>query len=726
MRNASRAAAGAALLATVAAWCLAQPEERPESAGAPAPLSVAAAGERAASTKQLIEVASGAATAQSLMDTHGLLASEPHMAGTIGDLRTAQRISEIFKGLGLEVQQHEVVVYLCKQRSAALELVLPDGQVMTLPTSERPVEGDEFSTDAALAQGWNAYSGSGDVTAGVVYANYGTREDFARLRELGVDVRGTIVIARYGGNFRGYKAKFAEQAGAVGLVIYTDPADAGYCRGLMYPEGGYANDTCIQRGSLITLDYPGDPLTPGVEATAHAPRLDPDEINLPRIPVLPVGWGAVQPIMEAMKGAPVPEGWQGGMPMTYRLRGDGSGTKEIAGPRVRLAVDQERSLAKTFNVIGTLRGWEEPDSLVLVGAHHDAWGYGACDPLCGTITVLEAAKGFARAAEQGMRPRRSIVFAAWGAEEFGIIGSTEWVESRREELLRSAVAYINLDMASMGTQFGASAWPSLRPAIVEAARGVPQARDGGKTVLEEWTARAGGAGSPGIGDVGGGSDHVAFLCSVGVASAGLGSGGSQGTSYHSVYDNLAWYWKVVGVDYEPALMVTRMTNALVGSLANEPIVPLRCAPIGEDCLMKVEDHAKAMRATKVLEGVDVTPVVSAAKAYVEAAREVDRLLESGAEKLSAEQRRGVNAELLAMDRAWLSADGLPGRPWYKNTYASPDEDSGYAAWVMPLLAKGIRDEDAVACAEAVKAYVGVLDGMRARLERVRSMLSKAP
>jgi N-acetylated-alpha-linked acidic dipeptidase len=619
------------------------------------------------------EALNSAVSAESLRDWHILLGSEPHVAGTPGGERTVARLRDAFAGMGLEPEVWECWPLLATPVAAELEVVAPER--ISLELAERPVRGDPGSEGHGF--GWNAFSGSGEVTAGVVYANYGTKADFQRLRDMGVDVTGKIVIARYGGNYRGYKAKFAQAAGAAGLIIYTDPADSGYMRGLTYPEGGYANDCCIQRGSIVTLPYIGDPLTPGRPATRDAERLAPEDVELPRIPVQPAPYGAVKEIMSRMTGPGVPDGWQGGLPFAYRIEG---------GPelRVRLKVQQERKVTKVSNVLATIRGSTHPEQVVIVGCHHDAWNNGAADPLAGTIALLECAKAFASLAKEHP-PLRTIVFAAWDAEEFGIIGSSEWVEAHRETLTANAVAYINLDMASMGLDFGSSASPSLRTVIAQAAGDVLQPGDpGGRTVFEAWRARGEDPAASWrgrFGDLGGGSDHVAFLCHAGVPSCSIGGGGSRGTSYHSAYDTLHWYWKVVGTDYGSAQMVTRVTAATVHRLAYSRTLPLDQRAVAADVRTKLA----ALEAGARKAGL-VTEEVEAALAGARAA----------AERLDAASRAEAvpDEALIRADRAWLFEDGLPGRAWFRSRYAATDEDSGYAAWILPGVCKAIADGDA--------------------------------
>ncbi|MBL9002305.1 MAG: M28 family peptidase [Phycisphaerae bacterium] len=626
-----------------------------------------------------------------LRETHILLAQEPHIAGTEGDARTIERIAGIFRELNLEVEIHTIWPLLAEPISAEVQIIAPD--TVNLDLKEVPLREDKYSSQATI--GWNAYSGSGEAAGEVVYANYGRKQDFETLRRLGIDCTGKIVVARYGGNYRGFKAKFAEAAGAAGLIIFTDPADSGYMKGLTYPEGGYANDCCIQRGSIMTLGYQGDPLTPGIEATRDAKRRDESEVALPRIPVQPMGYGPVKEILSRMKGQAVPDGWQGGLPFTYRV----TGGDEL---RVRMRVEQKREIKKTANVVATLRGATHPEQLVIMGAHHDAWNHGAADPLCGTIAVIESARAFSKLAAEGKRPARSVVFAAWGAEEFGIIGSTEWVEANRANLMKNAVAYINLDMASMGPQFGGAVSPSMRAVVADVAATVPAPGFTG-TVYEEWSARVGaGGGVPTFGDIGGGSDHVAFLCHAGIPSAGFGSSGSRGTSYHSAYDTLVWYWRTVGADYGPAQMMTRMSMGTAARLASAPIIPLDQCAAWDDLGKQLGDlmqrpplkEQSAGAPRLLLQSVDLSQrgrgALSRATAH------------AAAGTITPDELAAVNRTILGLERAWLSEAGLPERPWFKSLYASPDEDSGYDAWVLPGLRRAAERNDPEAAAVGIE------------------------
>ncbi len=655
-------------------------------------------------------------TVTSLALLHQSLAGEPHIAGTPGDLRQIDLLVGFFTELGFEVEKHEFWAYLARPIAATLQIVQPE--TIDLPIKEESLPEDPDTSHEDLTFGWNAYSGNGDVTAEVVYVNYGTKEDFAKLAELGVSCEGRIVIARYGGNFRGYKVKFAQDAGAVGLIMYTDPADAGYVKGLPYPEGTWANSTHIQRGSILTLGQPGDPLTPGIEATENARRLDPETLALPRIPVQPVGWAAAEQILSRMTGAAAPRAWQGGLPFPYRV----SGGESLL---VRLHVEQERFIGKSANVLATIRGTAEPNLAVIIGAHHDAWGHGAADATSGLICVLESARAFARLRQIGRRPARSITFAAWGAEEFGIIGSTEWVESRRQHLIDNAIAYINLDMAALGPSFNTSATPSLRRVITEATRAVPAPGTNGQQRISDVWGR--GIARQGFGEMGGGSDHVGFVCHAGVAAAFLGGSGAEGVSYHSNYDTIAWYRKALANSYESPIMVTQMAIAVASRLAEAPLLPLDPARAGADTVHHVamlHNRGRALGLFPAADSVgpvstDLPPplarVAEAARIYSERAANVHaRLLEAqAAGRLSAESQSRVSRLFMLADRAWLHEPGLPGRPWFKNLYAGSDEDSGYAAWMLPMLRHAIERGDLSALEAASWVYVDVFDNLHA-------------
>ena len=673
-------------------------------------------------------------TAASLGAWHELLGSEPHVAGTDGDLREIARIQNAFVDMGIATTVEEFDALLPQATEALVEIVgatdiAPpvDGTrrgVIALPTVERNLAEDPATTHPGLTFGWNAYSASGDVTAGIVYANYGTKADFAKLKAMGVDCKGKVVLARYGGNFRGYKAKFAEEAGAAALIIYTDPADTGVSKGKVWPAGGWANDTCVQRGSILASDQPGDPTTPFNPSDPTAARCDTEAIGLPKIPVQPIGYAAAAEIVRRMQGEPVAadSGWKGGLPFEYRITGGDA-------LQVRVKVVQDRKIRRSANIIGMIPGAVHPEQLIIIGCHHDAWCFGAADPLAGTIVLMECARSFAESLRAGERPARTVVFAAWGAEEFGIIGSTEWVEGHRDRLLRGAVAYVNLDMAAMGPTFGASCSPSLREAVLGATVRVAQARGAAnETVYDRLS--GGGRNEPQFGTLGGGSDHVAFNCHIGVASASFGSGGSEGNSYHSNYDTIAWYRSVVGDDYAPALMVTRVTNALAAILADSSVLPLSAARHGIDGQRFL--RALKERATAPEVALSIDQLIERAGRTAESGAQLDAALASAhpwigtaAANRSQPARdacAAIDCALISLDRAWLDDAGLEGRPWFRSMLAASDKDSGYAATMLPLLTEAVDAGDVNRVRAAVVRYQAVFDRLDRGIDQARAAM----
>lgn len=646
----------------------------------------------------------GSVSKDSLRAFHERLAAEPHRAGADGSMRLARWVRDQFTEMGLEASLAEFDVLLAEPISAEVEIVQPTR--MTLPVRERVLEEDPWSSVAEREIGWSAYSASGEATARVVYANYGRKQDFEKLAEMGVDVRGAIVLARFGGNFRGYKAYYAELAGAAGLIMFTDPADAS--RGAEYPDGVWANGSTIQRGSILTLETRGDPLTPGWASTPGSRRLPIEEVEgLPKIPVQPIGWDAAREILSRMKGRAAPQEWQGGLGFEYALTGGDD-------LRVRLKVEQTREVKRIANVVGLLRGADEPDKLVVVGCHHDAWVYGAWDPAAGMMVVMETARAMAQAAKNGLRPKRSVLFVGWDAEEYGLIGSTEWVEQHLQRLTRDAIAYINLDAAVSGPRFNASAWPSLRPIIADAADAVPalgrMGEDEAPTVLDEWIGAQGGAdASPRIGDMGGGSDHAAFLFHAGIPSAGLGVGGTPVPNYHSVYDSLHWYQTFVLPDYEPAAKLARVSGALVARLANADIVPLDQRRV----LVSFRAHLARLSAMAEERGLsfDAERLEARALFLERRADEVEpKLLAAvAAGSIHADRVRGINGILGVMERSWVvpaqHSEGL----WHRNLYIGPDDTSGYAAWPLPTLRRAVENDDQAALDRAVARYNAAFD-----------------
>ncbi|MGE5102415.1 MAG: M20/M25/M40 family metallo-hydrolase, partial [Deltaproteobacteria bacterium] len=380
------------------------------------------------------------------------LSRETHVAGTPAQAHTRDYVIEQMKRWGLETEVRAYDIWMPQPTSVHVARVSP--QPKDLPLAE-PVVADDPTSKLWQYPTVNGYSGQGDVTADVVYVNYGLIEDYAQLDSMGVSVKGRIAIARYGRSFRGIKAREAEKHGAVALLIYSDPQDDGYVVGDVYPDGPMRNSAGVQRGSILNPD--GDPSTPGYASKPGAPRLTPEQMEISHIPVVPIGYGNAGELLKYVRGANVPRGWQGGLPFRYH-----------AGPgpvRARVSVKDDRStkpLKPIYDTFGIVRGSEFPDELVIIGGHRDGWGPGAADNVSGTVSVLEAARAVAEEVKAGLRPKRTIIFATWDAEEWGLIGSTEFVEDDSLRLARDAVAYFNQDVAAQGSRFGGGGSPSLR------------------------------------------------------------------------------------------------------------------------------------------------------------------------------------------------------------------------------------------------------------------------
>jgi N-acetylated-alpha-linked acidic dipeptidase len=604
------------------------------------------------------------------------ITSDPHPAGSEANEKVKDYMVEAMEKAGWDVKVYPYDVYLTKgQGESLIELVYPIRQ--PLNQQEYVLKENPHSAHPDLQKGWNAFSGSGDVTAGVVYANYGTKADFEKLVELGVEIEGKIVLARYGGNFRGYKAKFAEQYGGVGLIIFTDPADAGYVRGPVYPEGFLFNDNSIQRGSLLTADWTGDALTPFEPALPlndkkKVKRLDPKEVNgLHSIPVTPISYGSAQEILSRMDGKPVPSGWQGGLPFTYRL----DGGEDL---KVRLKVHQDQGFVRANNVVGTLRGSTYPDEWIILGCHYDAWTFGSTDPNSGTAMLLSMSETLGRLAKEGKRPERSILIAHWDAEEHGVIGSTEWVEQLRDELKAKAVAYINLDAAVGGRNFGASASPTLKKIIMDSAKEIMYP-DSSKTVFEIW---ARGNEEPTIGNLGGGSDHIAFYMHAGIPSINGGAGGPS--LYHTNHDDLYFYEKFADPTFKMGGTVEQLIGTIALRLANADLIPYQLTRYAKDLDMHFANAEKGVKGFHAsFEGFEKSKAaIAEMKSSAEALEsKINSSLQSGA--IDAKKAVTINKDLLALEKSFIDPKGMYFGNWYQSLYASTDPFSGYASWVLP-------------------------------------------
>lgn len=642
-----------------------------------------------------------------------LITSTPHPAGSAAQVEVAHYLGRVMKAAGLAVREHHYDVYL-PQLTDDVEAHIVTPEAMRLSNREAALPEDRFSGHPDLLNGWNAFSGSGDATAEVVYANYGRREDYEALDSMGISVAGKVVVARYGGNFRGYKVLFAEQRDAAAVIMFNDapenPADP-------YPEGPMLNGDIIQRGSVLTLPWTGDPLTPfepalPLDGERQVERLDPDEVDFHTIPVLPLGFNAAAEILQRMEGDPAPDEWQGGGDFPYRVTGG-------SGLTVRVRVNQPKALTRAINVVGTLEGSEFPDEWFILGAHYDPWGFGAVDPNSGTAMLLTLAEALGTLADEGCRPRRSIMIGHWDAEEYGIIGSTEWVEEFLPELTAGAIAYINADGAVSGPDFGASSSPSLKQPILDAIKGV--AYPGEDQSIYEWWAGRADEGTPTMGNLGGGSDHVAFYTHAGVPSAGLTTSGPSGI-YHSNYDNFAWFERFGDTEWVFGPMLARADGLLALRFANADLLPYDIQRYATDVRTHVGTLLEAADRRGV--AVDLQSLVLATESMEAAARDVEmarsQRLQAGA--VPARDTRRINAAMIGLEKAWLDERGLQNRPWSRSLYVSPDPFSGYASWMLPGLRYEIETDDAEGVPEWTERYLAAVERLTDRMRALAVLI----
>jgi N-acetylated-alpha-linked acidic dipeptidase len=615
-----------------------------------------------------------------------ILTAKPHIASSPEDHETAEYVAQKFIAAGLETKIVPYRVLLNQPRKVSFEAHSDEGALLITGPAREHVSSDPFQDDPRVVMPFNGSSGSGDVTGEVVYANYGRLEDFDALAAQNIDLHGKIVMVRYGANFRGVKVYIAEQRGAVGVLIYSDPQDDGYFQGDVYPDGPWRPESAVQRGSVQYLfKYPGDPQTPGVASTVDLPdsaRLDPLKTgNQPSIISIPISYHDASPILQAMKGASVPKGWQGALPFSYHIGG--------SGVSIHLISDQDYQIRTIWDVIGKIKGTEYPDNWVVVGNHRDAWVYGAVDPNSGTAAMLEAVHGFGALIKAGWKPKRTIVVASWDAEEEGLIGSTEWTEEHAK-VLEHAAAYFNVDVAVAGSQFSAEAVPSLKEFIREVAKQVPSPKGG--TVYSQWklasigevrdsnTGHVPHANAPSddvaVGDLGSGSDFTPFLQHVGVPSTDIGSHGSYGV-YHSVFDNYAWFTQNADPTFVYLQEMARILGLEALHMADADVLPYDYVTYGKE-IASYLDSAKRKPSAKTL---DFAPAEAAATRFTRAAEAVhSRQLNPGA---NAAQLTQLNQSLRDTEADFISETGLPNRSWYKHTIYAPGEYTGYAAVVIP-------------------------------------------
>lgn len=659
------------------------------------------------------------------------LAAKPHVAGSPAQRETADYVLRQMASWGLDTQRVAFRVYLPYHDSTIVERVTPTR--LRLSLEEPPIPGDPTT----ILKPWpamNANSGKGDVTAALVYVNQGLPADYTVLDSLGISVRGKIAIARYGGSFRGIKAREAESHGAAGLLLYSDPKDDGFVVGPVYPNGPMRNPQEVQRGSIYNGD--GDPTTPDWASTENAKRVPEDSLAVPHIPVVPIGYGNAELLMKEMRGAPVPATWQGGMKFDYHL-GDGA-------VQVRVAVWPERgqrAYKTIYDTFGRLTGSEFPDEMVIIGGHRDAWGPGADDNISGTTSVMAAARAWATAAAEGLRPRRTLVFATWDAEEWGLVGSTEWVQLMRDSLKAGAVAYYNQDESAAGRNFSAGGTASLQAMVREATRTVQMPGDT-VSIYAHWShgsGRGGRAGRrgrsaaqpvpvPPMGDLGGGSDFAGFYNYLGIPSIETGFGGRSGW-YHSAYDTYTALETFGDPGYLSHAAEGRLAAVIVARLANADVIPYDYAALGDyfGVLASPTMPGARIREANLAKIVaDLTAVTQAAGELSAAGRRFNAARDSALARgmVSTSTLSRTNRELRQVEQKLTRPAGLIGRPFMKNLIFASDRDNGYANIALPGISEALRDNDIDRAKRETRDLAGRMHSAAGQVDAATKALAK--
>jgi N-acetylated-alpha-linked acidic dipeptidase len=668
------------------------------------------------------------------------LTAEPHVAGTREDYATAIYVRDQMRSYGLTAELKEYDVLLPYPKAAGIvELVAPRRERLLI--KEAIVPEDPSSANPNIIPLFNGYSANGDVTAPLVYVNYGLPADYDALEKLGVDVKGRIALARYGNSFRGVKAKVAEEHGAVGLIIYSDPADDGYMQGDVFPKGPWRPASSAQRGSVQYLfEYPGDPLTPGRPSIPGVPRLKIQEAtDLTRIPVQPISYGEARKLLEPLRGPLRPRGFQGGLPFAYHV----GGTADV---RVHLKTDLDYQTRKIWNVIARLDGDEDKDHWVVMGNHRDAWTFGAVDPNSGTTAMLEAARGFGQLLKAGWKPRRTIILCSWDGEEYGLLGSTEWAEENAAELKQKAVAYLNMDAAVSGANFGAASVPTLWKTIRAVTRDIRDPKTA-KSVYQQWQDRAresqaspeltdAAAGTDTanaearIGALGSGSDYTPFLQHLGVASIDMSFGGDYGV-YHSAYDSFYWMTRFGDPTFVYHVAAAQVWGTLAMRLAGAESLPLDYASYAAEIRNFFRESVNTAKRRNLAAGFDEQAMNEAVEEFSNEARRIEKsreetLTELGRTRGENDRRSRAAAKLARINEALIAAErdlvddrGLRGRPWYKHQIYAPGYYTGYAAQPLPDFRQALEDRNAAGAREALDRIVAAIKRATATLRKGR-------
>jgi N-acetylated-alpha-linked acidic dipeptidase len=689
------------------------------------------------------------------------LSARPHHIGSAYGKANAEFIAAQFRAWGYETEIEQFDVLFPTPKVRLLEMTAPEKFTARLaePSLKEDATSNQQSEQLPV---YNAYSTDGDVTGQLVYVNYGVPKDYETLAERGIDVKGKIVIARYGGSWRGIKPKVAAEHGAVGCIIYSDPRNDGYYQGDVYPKGAWRNDNGAQRGSVADMPlFPGDPLTPGVGATKDATRIAlKDAQTLTKIPVLPISYADATPLLRAMGGPVAPDAWRGALPLTYHLG---------AGPAVvHLKLSFDWKTVPAYDVIARLRGSERPDEWVIRGNHHDAWVNGANDPISGLVALMEEARGVGELAKTGWKPKRTIVYAAWDGEEPGLLGSTEWVETHADMLRKNAALYVNSDTNGRGF-FGAGGTHTLEKFINEVARDVidPQKKI---PVLERERARQIMQGSAEeqreareradlrIEALGSGSDFTPFLQHIGVATLNIGYGGEDGGgSYHSVYDSFDHYTRFADPNFDYGIALAQTGGRIILRFANADVLPYEFGSLSNTIGIYVkevtrltddmrdatrernrrindktfdavadptETHIAPQLETPV-PFVNFAPLQNSLTRLQESARKYDASMNeriAQGRALSVDAQKSLDTALMQTERAMTNEAGLPRRAWFKHQIYAPGFYTGYGVKTLPAIREALEQRDWREAGEQVAIVAQTLEQLATEIDRATALV----
>jgi N-acetylated-alpha-linked acidic dipeptidase len=627
-------------------------------------------------------------TPERAREFHRYFTSEPHTAGSERNNELARYIADTWKQQGLEdVVIHEYDVLNSFPTQVSLEMVSPTVYKASLREASYDVDPD--TKNANVRSGWLSMSASGDVTAPIVYAHSGNPSDYELLKKHGIDVRGKLVLVRYSNpySYRGFKALTAQREGAAGILIYSDPAEDGYKKGKVFPDGPWGPETHIQRGA-ITYDFivPGDPLTPGWASVPGAKHIKPeDSESLPKIMAVALSWADAKPLLENMGGPLAPKDWQGGLPIKYRLGGEG---------KVHLKVDMDTRVMPNYVVEARIRGAKYPDEWIVLGNHRDAWEFGGVDPSSGTASMMEMTRALGDMLKNGTRPDRTLVFCSWDGEEVGLTGSTEWGEQFAHELKQKAVAYLNVDSSTSGPDFEGSAVGSLAPFLVEVTRSLPDPASG-SSLYEAWKRaiikkRRESKSKVPVTDatladvrIGSGSDHTVFLNHDGVPVIGLQFDGPYGV-YHSMYDDFYWMNHFGDPGYRYHTLMSQLWGVTAMRLANADALPFDIAAYARN----VREFVLEVEAKRgVRQNLRLDTLLAELKNLQQQGSELKAALRDAPE----DKLQSTNRRLMQVERNWLNDAGIPGRPWFKHVlYAARYT---YAHLELPGLTEAVEKQD---------------------------------